>query len=154
MAAMSSGGGVAPRKLFRTAGLVCGLAWLHAMSVCATARGAHRTAEAVPRGRVGVQPCVAACHGRLCHCAGGAPHRGSCSAQQGGCAALRGCMPWAFVPPAHVCALHRGSCSAQQGGGYAPPHPRSLFLEKSDQKTRHAPFGQIPFNRPFFRRRA
>ena len=46
-------------------------------------------------------------------------------------------------PPDRVC-LYAG-----QGGSYALPHPRSLFLEKSDQKTRHAPFGQIPFNRPF-----
>ena len=35
-------------------------------------------------------------------------------------------------------------------GAVHPHTPQSLFLEKSDQKTRHAPFGQIPSNCPFY----
>ena len=72
----------------------------------------------------------------------------------GAARSLRGCAHMRLHPLCGVGWVYRVCRYAELGGSCALPHPRSLFLEKSDQKTRHAPFGQIPFNCHFSGRRA
>ena len=51
---------------------------------------------------------------------------------------------WGAVRPGSVRVLTAYADTRDWVGAVRPHTPQSLFLEKSDQKTRHAPFGQIP----------